>query len=300
MSQKWYSSISAFKFNDKFTLSDAELLEKLEKKRIIPCDKSALKTVGWDDIIMGDNSTLTIKASGAYLLNLKTEEKLIPAAIVKDESMKEILKREKKSGQKLSKADKEDIKDGVIAKMKAQAFVKSSATLGYLDVKNKKLVVNSSSAAKVDTFTAFLRDTLGSLDIEILKPDLEMQDVLTDMLVDNAKYKKFDIGSDCILKDFTDGQATIAAKKEDLFSDEIKEHISTGKQVENIELTWEKRISFKISSDFKIGGIKALDLIAESIKDEAGESTDAYSKITSSMFIMVEDFNEMLDNLMDL
>lgn len=300
MSQKWYGNISAFNYNDKFSLTDEQLLEKLEKKKIIPCDKSKLKTVGWDEIILGDPTTLTIKASGAYLLKLKTEEKLIPNAIVKEEAEKEILKREKESGSKLSKSEKNDIKDAIITKMKAQAFVKSSATLGLLDIKNKKLIVNSSSANKVDTFTCFLRDTLGSLDIEILKPDLEMQSVLTDILLDSKKYKKFGIGSNCTLKDFTDGEATITAKNEDLFSDEIKEHITTGKQVENIELIWQKRILFKIGADFKISGIKALDLVSEQIKDDAGESTDAYSKIVSSMFIMVEDFNEMLDDLMEL
>jgi recombination associated protein RdgC len=300
MSQKWYSSVSAFKFNDTFNLSIEELQSKLKNKKIIPCDKSSLKTVGWDEIILGDESSITIKASGAYLLNLKVEEKLIPASIVKEAAEKEISIREKKTGSKISKADKEDIKDAIITKMKAHAFIKSSFTLGYLDVKNKKLVVNSSSSAKVDAFTTYLRDTLGSLDIEILKPDLEMQGVLTDVLIDNPKYKKFDIGSDCVLKDFTDGQATIAAKREDLGSDEIIDHITSGKQIENIELIWEKRIGFKISSEFKISGLKPLQLISDEIKDQAGESTDAYAKIQTSMFIMVEDFNELIDDLMEL
>ena len=300
MSQKWYSNISAFNFKDKFTLSNEDLLEKLAKKQIIPCDKSALKTIGWDPILIGDDTTLTIKSSGAYLLKLKIEEKLIPGAIVKEQAEKEIYKREKQSGSKLSKADKTDIKDAIITKMKAQAFVKSSAITGYLDVKNKKLIVNSSSAVKVDTFTAYLRDTLGGLDIEILTPEYEMNAVLTDILLDSSKYKKFEIGSECKLKDFLDGKATITAKDEDLFSDEIKEHVTTGKQVDTIALIWQKRIAFKINHEFKITGVKALDLANEAVKDDAGENTDAYSKITSSMFIMIEDFNEMIDDLLNI
>lgn len=299
MSKQWYSTISAYKYNDKFNISDEEFLEKLKEHKIEPCGKSALKTIGWDPILIDDDSTLCIKASGAYLLKLKIEEKLIPSAIVKEETEKEVSKREKQSGNKLSKSDKNDIKEGIIAKMKAQAFIKSSYIYGYLDVKNKKLVVNA-SANKADIFTNYLRNTLGSLDIEILEPDFELNSVLTDVLLDPSKFKKFDIGYECKLKDFLDGRATITAKDQDLFSDEIKDHVTSGKQVESLALVWEKRISFKLNHEFKITGIKPLEIIKEQADESGGESTDAYSKIVSNMFIMVEDFNELIDDLLKI
>jgi recombination associated protein RdgC len=299
MSKQWYSTISAYKYNDKFNISEEEFLEKLKEHKIEPCGKSSLKTIGWDPLLIDDDSTLCIKASGAYLLKLKIEEKLIPSAIVKEETEKEVSKREKQSGNKLSKSDKNDIKEGIIAKMKAQAFVKSSYIYGYLDVKNEKLVVNG-SASKADIFTNYLRNTLGSLDVEILEPDFELNTVLTDVLLDPSKFKKFDIGYECKLKDFLDGRATITAKDQDLFSDEIKDHVTSGKQVESLALVWEKRISFKLNHEFKITGIKPLDIIKEQADESGGESTDAYSKIVSNMFIMVEDFNELIDDLLKI
>lgn len=58
-----------------------------------------------------------------------------------------------------------------------------------------------------------------------------------------------------------------------------------------------KRISFSIDEKFKINKVKFLDIVKEQIKEDLGESDDEYAIVQSSLFIMIEDFAELISDL---
>lgn len=296
----WYKSITSFSLNDNFTVNQQELLEKLKEKKIIPCDQHALKTSGWDNVIPEEEGSLCYKIKDKFLLKMKIEEKLIPNAIVKLELEKEVIKREKETGEKVSSSSKKDIKDAIIAKMKKQAFVKPSFIEGYIDPKNKKIIVGSNSSKKADDFISLLRDTLGSLDVEPIFPEYDLSSILTEFILDPNKHDKFSLSHECKLKDISD-QSSISAKDEDLTSDEIKEHILSGKSVESISIIWQHRIRFKINNKFNISSIKPLEIIKEQMNDDLGESADdKIAVFEADKILMIEDLNELINDLISI
>lgn len=298
---KWFTSISAFKIKEEINLSEKEILEKLKENKIIECDKFSLETIGWDLVLPEqDEESYLVKISGAFFVNLKKETKLIPSSVVKAETEKEINARFKKTGEKLSKAEKRDIKEGILAKMKSQAFVKPSNTFGYIDIKNNKIIVGTSSPKVAEEFLSLLRKSFGTLSVEILNPEYNLSEKLTSVLLNIDKFPKFKLSSDCKLKDLGDN-STITAKDEDLSSNEIKEHILSGKQVDTLSLIWENRILFKVNSKFKIQSIKPLEIIKEQMTDDLGDSLDDERELfIADKMIMIEDFNEMLDDLISM
>lgn len=297
----WFSSISVFSLNEDFKLTQQSFLEKLKEKRIVPCDQHSISSFGWDNIIPEEEEeSLLYKISDKFLIKLKFEEKLIPSSIVKLELEKEVIKREKETGEKVSSSSKKDIKDAIISKMKKQAFVKPSFIEGYVDPKNKKIIVGTGSSKKADLFISLLRDTLGSLDVEPIFPDFDLSSTLTNFILDPLKYEKFSLSHECKLKDIAD-QSSIIAKDEDLTSDEIREHVVSGKTVESISIVWQQRIRFKINNKFNISSIKPLEIIKEQLNDDLGESAkEKIALFEADKLLMIEDLNELINDFISI
>jgi DNA recombination-dependent growth factor C len=64
-----------------------------------------------------------------------------------------------------------------------------------------------------------------------------------------------------------------------------------------LAIVWQKRISFSVNSAFRVTGVKFLDIVQETIKEELGESDDKYALMKAEMEIMVGDFAEIVQDL---
>jgi recombination associated protein RdgC len=287
----------AYSLEESISKSQEQLNSSLKEKEIKHCGPSDMSTIGWEQLLDGDDTSFVLKASGAYLMTLVVEEKDIPSSVVNEELKNRSKEIEKREGRKLKKKEKDDLKDNIIAKMKPHAFVKTKRIQGYLDLTNKKLVVNTSSAKVGDLFTSFLRDTIEKLPIAIYGQEIDIAHKLTQYLREEKDPEKFAFGYECNLKSMDAEGAKITAKNQELFTDEIKNHIESGKVITDVELTWQERIRFKVDNTFKIKSIKPLDIVQQTISDDLGESVDEYAMMVANYTVMVEDFNEILLDL---
>jgi recombination associated protein RdgC len=291
----FYKNIFVYKLNEE-KIEESKLQGLLEERKIVPCNLRDLKKEGWDEVLPGGDE-LFVKASGAFIVKMKTEEKVIPAVIIKEMTEKKIKATMKATGEKLSKDDKENIKENVIFELASKAFIKPSYMSGYVDFKNKLLVVDASSPSKADTFVSLLRETLGSLDAEILEPESDVVQKSTGWLNGSTLELPFKMGEGCTLKDFGGEGSQIVVSKQDLKDEEIKNHLNHGKMVDKIDLQWHDRVNFTLTSDFKIKKIKFSDVVTEQIKEDLGEDDDNYSQFVATMFMMIEDFAELINDL---
>jgi recombination associated protein RdgC len=292
----FFKSIYAFKLNES-EISEDKLIEKLEKFRIVPCGKHDEKSVGWDDFLDDDDSVIFKVSKGIYLLNLKTEDKSVPASVI-GQKIKENIKAMIKNGdsyptKKELKAMKEEIKHDMLS----QAFVRPSFTVGYIDFKNQLLVVDASSSGKADKFNSFLRDSLGSLDIDIINPEKDVSVVMGEWLKNKKAERPFEIGNSCMFKESSGNSGKITVSQHDLSAEEIIKHLENDNIVEKMDIIWQKRVSFSLNSAFRVSKVKFLDIVSEQITEELGESDDKYAVLKAEMEIMTGDFAEIVRDI---
>jgi len=295
----WFKNIQVYTLSGTEQHSEDKLEEMLAQSKFVPCNKHDLTKTGWVTIYEDDKEEkLTRKVKNAFFLKLRTESKVIPSSVVKErlkERIKEFL--ESNDGKKPSKDEKNDFKDAIILDMASTAFTQSSFIEAYVDYDNKYLVVNAGSSKKAEELIGYLRMSTGSLEVIPLEPEDDPADKMSTWVSGKSAPDNFEFGINCELKDLDGG--AISVKKHELECDEVKNHLDNGKKVVKLEMIWQKRIRFSITEKFEIKSIKAEDIVAESVDEELGESDDFHSKFQSNMFIMVADFAEMIDELVE-
>lgn len=292
----FFKNIFAFKLNES-EINEDKIIEKLEKFRIVPCGRHDEKSIGWDDYLDNEEGIIFKVSKGIYLLNLKIEEKSVPAAVVA-EKIKEKIKTLIKNGEEYpSKKEVKSMKEEIKHDLLSQAFVKPSFVVGYLDFKNKLLVVDASSPGKADKFNSFLRDSLGSLDIEIINPEKDVSEVMGEWLKNKKAERPFEIGNSCMFKERSGNSGKITVSQQDLTTEDIIKHLENENIVEKMDVIWQKRVSISINSAFRVSKVKFLDIVNEQIEEELGESDDKYAILKATMEIMTGDFAEIINDL---
>jgi recombination associated protein RdgC len=287
---KWYSSLYAFKLNTKINEDSFKEIENFKIPKIGEVDR---EVHGWDSVI--DDGELHVKTGGSFMLNLRIDKKKVPSSTLKNEVKKRVKKLEAQGGEKINK---KAVKEQVEAELMKVAFVESKEIQGYVDSTNKYVVINSNSSKDIDLFTDLLRETLNNdLDIDLIEVDFEITEVLTTWLTEKEAKEPFELGEDCTLNDSMTGSKA-SFSRQDLSSDEIDVLITSGKKVSELALSWDERVDFSLSNEFKIKKIKPKAVIGELLEEEVGEDKDAYTAYVTSMFIMVEDFSQLIEDLL--
>lgn len=292
----FFKSIYAFKLNEK-EISEKDLLAKLENFRIVPCGKNDKSSVGWTDVLDEEESLCFKVGKSAYILNLKFEEKNIPASYVQEELKKKIKTIVKEGGEWPNKKEMKVMKEDIIQELIPRAFAKVSSINGYLDFANQLLVIDASSPGKADKFNGFLRESLGSLDIDIINPENDVSITMGNWIKEGKSVRPFEIGDNCLLKEQSGDASKITVANHDLTVEEITQHLDNGKIVEKMDLVWQKRVSFSVNSAFRISKVKFLDIVQEQLNEEMGESDDNYALMQASMQIMIGDFAEIINDV---
>ena len=116
-------------------------------------------------------------------------------------------------------------------------------------------------------------------------------------LKDKKCPRPFEIGENCLFKERSGNSGKINVSNHDLTAEEIVHHLENDKIVDKLAIVWQKRISFSVNSAFRVTGVKFLDIVQETIKEELGESDDKYALMKAEMEIMVGDFAEIVQDL---
>lgn len=271
--------------------------QKLEDLAFSPCLPSSPATMGWVSPVDDDQAApLSRTINGCIMLCLQIEEKILPASVVALALKEKVKKLEEADSRKLRKKEKLSLKDEVYQTLLPRAFTKLARIYGYIDTRNKWLVLNSTSPSKSETFLSMLKKVLGD-DIlgnfDLTKPAA----VLTTWLRDKDYPKTFSIEKSCVLQDPNQQNRVIRAQQQDLFVDSIQQLVKDGCEVIQLGLCWNDRLNFVLADDFSLKSITlAEDDLAE-IKDEAETKRQ---KFDADFFIMSEMYTGLITDLLEI
>ncbi len=251
----WFKNLRLFRLTQPWTLTHEELHEKLSAFVFNPCGNLDLFRYGFIPPLGQDSEELVHSTQGRMMICAKRQEKILPSGVIKEQVEEKILSIENTEQRKLSRKEKQSLKDEIIFSLLPKAFTRSRLDFAYIDPKANWIVVNSASAKRAEDLMSKLREALGSLpSIPLATKHLPTQ-IMTRWLREATAGAELELGDECELVASKDGRI-IRCKKQDLTASEIRNHLDLGMQVNKLTLIWKESVHLLIDEQCAIKRLK--------------------------------------------
>lgn len=291
----FFRNLTLFRFSEAMAESLADLETRLESKRLRPCGPLEQSTRGFVSP-HGRNAEVLVHAIGAYtLVTLGGEDKLLPGSVVNEELSARLQKINEEQGRRVGGKERKRMKEEILTDFLPRAFVKSHRMLAYLDRKNGWLVVDTSSRKSAEEVLSELREATGTFPATPMAPEESPRTLMTDWVVSGKLPAGLTLADECELRDPAESGAIVRCRRQDLETDEVREHLKTGKQVYQLGLTFDDRIGLVLGEDLVIRKLRFLDQVLDELKETDADS--AAAELDSRMALMTLEVERLLGKL---
>lgn len=292
----WFKNLQLFQMTNTLDLQQIE--DQLEAFKFEPCKSIETYRLGWVKPAPTAKQLHHI-GSGATLLCLRRQEKVIPAAVVNETLQERVEEIELKQGRRVGRKEKLSIKEDILSELTPRAFVRSSFTWGYIAPSDNLVIVDAASGKKADEFLDLLRQTVGSLPVVPFSTKESPSVVMTDWLQNaNKRPQGLELDGQCELRSDLEEDSVIRAKQGELDAEEVIAHIETGKQVVKLAVDWQERVQCIICDDLTIKRLRFGDDLLEEAKDSYGDE-DPMTRLDADFNLMVLELRRFIKAMSD-
>lgn len=295
----FFKNIFVFAFTRPFTTTNEELIDALQEHTFTPCASTEFRHFGWTNSL-GEGSAITTESNGNILFCARSEEKILPAPVIKDAVDLRIEEFEIVEGRAPSKKEREQIKEDVVFQLLPRAFSRVVDTHAYINTEENIIVVNTPSRGKAEDVLALLRKTLGTLPVTSISTEKMPDEAMTGWVTYDGTHAEclgndFTVGMEAHFNSLGDQSATAVVKNQDLTSAEVKAHLDADQYVTKLALDFDETMSLMLHDDLSIKRIKFFDVIIEQNDDI--DSDDLQGKATADFTLMAGELNRMIRGL---
>ena len=287
----FFRNLYLFRFDPAALVLDANTLEdNLSEKRLRDVGPMELSTRGFVSPF-GRGSDVVVHAVGDFvLIALGAQERLLPSDVVNDELVSRVQAIAEKTGRRVGGRERKRIKEEVITELLQRAFVRESRVYAYFDNVRGWLVVNTASRAVAENVVTSVREALGSFPCVPMSPEESPRVLMTDWLASGRLPDGIALGDECELRDPVESGAVVRCKHQELETDEVREHLKSGKQVYRTALCFNDRLSLVLSEDLIARQLRFLDVV----QDELSEPEDAAAEFDAIFALQTLELKALL------
>lgn len=210
-----------------------------------------------------------VQVENLLAIKLKTVEKSIPSAYVKEKVAEEIKNVESREHRKVGRKEKHDIKQSIIDSLLPHAFQKANIIEMIFDFNNHYLFVNSTSDKVLDYTISKLIDAFKdvpnleaqplSFDSDSLFGMIMKNKIIEDWFDSSSNDTELTLDNSCMIEVFQSESVSpnIRVKDIDLQSEDILNLLRDGcRLVSSINLKLGENISFTVNEKLKFSNMK--------------------------------------------
>lgn len=270
----WFHNLSLFRLPERVSINLKTLEKKLTQARLRACGPLELSTRGFISPFGRNHETISHQVGDFILLTLGREDKILPSQVVNDLLAEKIEIQTQKQGRRLSSKDRKQLKEEAITELLPRAFVRSSRLMVYLDLKNGWFIADTASNKAAEEVVTQVRTALGSFPVVPVSVKTSPKSHMTNWLNRGKLPAGLSLGDECELRDPGEAGAVIRCRRQDLETDEVREHLKSGKQVFQLGLTFEDRMSFVLDENLVVRKLRFLDFVQDEIEKTEFESEE--------------------------
>jgi recombination associated protein RdgC len=293
----WFRSLLIYRLTQAIDLAAEALEVALGSKPARPCESQELTTYGFAAPLgKGPNAPLVHAVEGMLLIRARKEERILPGSVVRDALKEKVDDIEETQMRKVFKKERDQLKDEIVQAFLPRAFTRNASTYAAIDPVAGLIYVDATSPKRAEDLLSTLRECIGSLPIRPVSVKIAPSATLTDWLKQQSAAEGFFVLDECDLRDTHEDGGSIAAKHQDLTSEEIQLHLSTGKQATKLSLAWQDKLSFVLDDKLQIKRLRFEDLLTDQAEQDGGD--DALSQQSASFFLMMRTFRDFVPELL--
>lgn len=289
----WFKNIQAYRFTQEMEFDAESLNESLQEHAFKACGNQDLNSTGWTSPLGRHSSEYVHAANGYIMFCSKRQDKLLPAMVINEELENKILQLEERENRKVTRKERSSLKEEIVFDLLPRAFVRSTLQFGYISLREKMLLLDTSSEKRADELVSDLRHAVGSLPLIPLACKNLPIDAMTRWLESGKLTPTLAIGGECELRYNDDIASTIRCKNQDLTSEDILSHIKNGMHVSKLALCWDDRIEFMLDEKLNIKRLRFTDVV----QDKVDKAEDAAGQFDMDFAIMTLEISAFLTAL---
>jgi recombination associated protein RdgC len=291
-----FKQMQIFQINHSQSYFYDELIAKLQALPFQPCLPSLPISVGWAAPVEEEGAPLAEQINQRLMICMQTEERILPAAVVRQSLKEKVKQLEAANQRKLGKKEKNALKDEVVMTLLPRSFTKLSRTYAYIDIKHNWLVLGTTSKKRTEQVLALFKKTIGeaihAIEFKKISP------ILTQWINHKEHPEAFAIEKKGVLQDANQKSRVIRCQHQDLFANSISELIQDGCELKQLAVVWRDSIRFVLSDDFTLRSIKFEDALIEQVKEMEAETKQ--QQFMADFFMMTESVSSLLEDLLSL
>ena len=288
-----FKNLQVYRLPAPWAVTADQLASALATQAFTPASSNELLRRGFEPPREG--GALVHAVASQFLLQLKTEKKVMPAAAVNAVAKAKADELEEQQGFRPGKKAMKELKERAADEMLPRAFTVPSVTRVWIDPVNGWLVIDAASAGKADDVIKLLLKAVDRLPLESLRVQRSPVAMMTAWLEADEAPHNFAIDQDTELRATGAGQAKVRFVKHSLDPQDVGRHIAAGKQCTRLAMTWNSRISFVLTESLVIKSVKPLDILKEG---RAGAAND-HERFDNDFALMSGELAKLLADLVE-
>ena len=290
----WFKNLKLFRLSGDWKTSADQLDALLAKESFVSAGAAAPMSSGWVPPREGD-LRLAYAVGRQILCAFRTEKKLLPASVINQFVKVRAVELEDQQGFKPGRKQMRDLKEEVTESLLPRAFSLQRDTRLWIDPVNHWVIVDTSSASKVEEVISALGRVLHPFPMLPVQVNVSPATAMTEWILSAEPPANFTVDQDAELRAGGDKAAVVRYVKHTLDIDDIKKHVQGGKQCTRLALTFNNRVSFVLTENLDIKRVAALDILDS---PESQGAADAAEKFDGDITLMCAEISQLLDALM--
>ncbi len=265
----WFKNLYLFRLTQGFTLDHDALNEVLSADQFHAVGKATPFSMGWVPPLGKHGEQLCHTIGHCSMICARKEERVLPAAVVNEQLEEKVAQIESAEARPVRRKERLQLKEELTMTLLPQAFTRSTRTFAYIDRKAGWLVVDVSSPARAEDLVAQLRSSMegagAALSVRLPNTEQSPRVIMTQWLRGEGIPAGFELGDEYELEDADKEGGIVRCRRQDPFAEEIQSHLTAGKQVTKLALTWRERLEFVLGEDLTVKRLRFTDTVKQEL-----------------------------------
>lgn len=267
----------------------------LEQAGFVPCGPLTERSSGWVAVDPDTSDLLARRLNGAELIRLRSQSRVLPAAVVKEELEAKIEEFRKRMKEAPTPREKRRLKAEARDELMPKAMLKSDRIWGYFDLKEKVLGIDTALDSVAERFLRRLQASIDGINIRPLQFMKPVDELLTGIFFEDAPAQ-FALGRECRMQDLADSGSIVRWTNFDLSDKTIRDHVANGMRLTHLSIVYDNVMSCVLNENGAISKLRfiGMDDDIEDHKDPLARQDAEFVLITSTLRNLLGDLKKQL------
>lgn len=275
--------------------TEEKLSEVLSENPFSPCGAYSERTAGWEAPADYDGAPLCRRLSGADLLQLRTQSRVLPVAAIKEALEDKVIEFRSRMAQEPPRSELRRLREQTKEELLPKAFLKSERSRACFIHSESLLVIDAGTDAKAEWFIDQLRTCFGQFNCTPLAFNQSPGELLKRIFLGENPLG-FSIGRECRMQDLSDAKSIVTWREFELTEQSIRRHVVDGMKLTHLGVTFDELLSCVMSED---GVISKLRFIEGDVVDTP-DYEDPLARLDAEFVLLAGTINRMVESLKKL